>query len=279
MTKVLKRIGFYAFGVLVLLWSLFPLYWGLFVSFTTRSGIQKTSFRPYPSPFTVGNYEKLLSMATQESSDFYQALVNSIIQAGGATIVTAIVSLAAGYAFARWRSAGLGLGFAMILGTIGVPLLAVLLPLYKAAAKWGLMDTHIPMIVLGMTTTLAISTWVMRSFAATLPSDIEAAARIDGAGTGRVILSIILPLLRPALTAVSIIVFLTTWGLFLPPLMFSQSMDTQPLVVLIPNFVTKASADLGLQSAAGILAILPPMVLVIALHRYLLGGLLRGAVK
>lgn len=277
--RVLRFIGWAMFGVFVMFWSLGPLYWALNVSLTTQAGLQKVPMSLLPVPFTGDNYSKLLSTTGGVSSDFYRALLNSLIEAGGATVIVVLISLPAGYAFARWRFSGSRTMFLFIVGMMSVPLLAVLLPLFRVTADLGLMDSYTPIIVLAMTTTLPIAIWFMRSFAAALPQDIEAAARIDGAGVVRVLWSIVIPLLRPAITTVAVIVFLTAWFQFLAPLLFSHSIASQPITVLIPSFVTKNSTDYGLQAAAGCLAMLPPIVLLLILHRYLVGGILRGAFK
>jgi len=275
----IRSAGRVLFGLFVVAWSLGPIYWAVNVSLTTRRGLERVPPPVIPNPFTIDNYTRLLNPVSSASGEFYSALRNSLIEASGATVVTVGISLLGGYAFARWQFVGSRVMFASIIATMSVPLLAVLLPLFRLTAKLGLMDTYTPIIVLGMTTTLPVAIWVMRSFVASLPEDIESAARLDGAGEVRLLWTIILPLLRPAITAVSIIVFLTAWSAFLAPLLFGQSSNTQPLTVLIPNFVTKNNTDLGLQGAAGVMAMLPPILLVLLLHRFLVGGLLRGAFK
>lgn len=275
----LKSFGRILFGALVVIWSLGPIYWAIKVSFTTRVGLQQVPPSLLPVPFTLDHYHELFNPSGDSSGGFFLALRNSILQASGATIITLLISLLGGYAFARWTFAGSRVMFIAIIGTLSVPLLAVLLPLFRMTAKLGLMDTHTPIIVLGVTTSLPIAIWIMRSFVASLPADIESAARLDGANEARILWNIILPLLKPAITSVGIIVFLTSWSAFIAPLLFGQSSASQPLTVLIPTFVTKNSIDLGLQAAAGCMAILPPILLILGLHRFLVTGLLQGAVK
>jgi multiple sugar transport system permease protein len=275
----IRSIGRVVFGLFVIAWSLGPIYWAVNVSLTTKAGLERVPPSVIPNPFTLKNYVELLSPSSSTSASFYLTLRNSVIEASGATIVTVFVAVLGGYAFARWRFVGSRTMFIVIIGTMSVPLLAVLLPLFRMTASLGLMDTYTPIIVLGLTTTLPVAIWIMRSFVAALPADIESAARLDGAGEARILWNIIFPLLRPAITAVAIIVFLTAWSAFLAPLLFSQSSNTQPLTVLIPNFVTRYNSDLGLQGAAGVVAMFPPILLVLCLHRFLVSGLLRGAFK
>lgn len=277
--RLRKRIFRLTVGGFILLWSLGPIYWALNVSLTNAVGLESTKVQFIPHPITLANYKQLLIPTSGLSSGIYFALRNSLIEAAGATIVTVAIALLGGYAFARWDFRGARLMFAIMIGTLCVPLLVVLLPLFQWTGRLGLLDTFPPIILVMLTASLPLALWIMRSFVASLPRDLESAARLDGASEVRILMQIILPLLRPAVAAVAIVVFLTTWAAFLVPLFFSQSSATEPLTVLIPNFVTRYSTNYGLQAAAGFVALLPPAVLVLGLRRFLVSGLLRGAFK
>ena len=119
----------------------------------------------------------------------------------------------------------------------------------------------------------------MRSTYKALPVSVEEAAAIDGAGRLYVLWRIVLPISAPGLVACAILTFLGVWGQFLVPLVFSPTMSTKPLTVLIPEFVTKNYVDYGLMNAAGLLAAIPPLVLVLFLNRFLIRGLTTGAAK
>ena len=112
-----------------------------------------------------------------------------------------------------------------------------------------------------------------------MPLSLEEAARLDGAGRTYTLVFIVLPIAAPGLIASAIITFLSAWGQFMIPLVFSPTLATKPLTVLIPEFVTKNYVDYGLMNAAGVLAILPPIVVVLFLNRYLVQGLMAGSGK
>ena len=169
--------------------------------------------------------------------------------------------------------------FLMIMATLSLPLLAVLIPLYRWTAQLDLLDSYPPIILLAIVANLPLGLWIVRSFVASLPREIEAAARLDGANEPRILWSIILPLLGPAVVAVATITFLTAWSAFLVPLFFSQSPATRPLTIFIANLATKEVRDLGLEAAAACLSMAAPIALVVGLHRYLTSGLLKGAFK
>jgi multiple sugar transport system permease protein len=263
--------------VVILAWSLIPIYWAVNISLTNAAGLQGDVASFLPNPLSFDNYLKLLSPGATLSGAFYVALRNSVIEAGFATVLTVFVALLGGYAFARWRFAGSRTLFLIIVATLSLPLLAVLIPLFKWTAQLGLLDTYPPIVLLAVSASLPLALWIMRSFVASLPVDIESAARLDGASELRVLWHIVLPLLGPAVAAVGIIVFLSAWSAFLVPVFFSSSTNTQPLTVFIPNLVTKQAANLGPQAAAACLSMAFPILVVVLLHRYLISGLIRGA--
>ncbi len=267
------------FGLVVLCWSLVPIYWALNVSLTTPGGLESATANFVPRPFTLSNYTQMLRPGSATSTSFYLAFRNSVIEAGAAMIITVVIALFGGYAFARWRFIGSRTLFLTVVATLSLPLLAVLVPLYRWSADLGVLDTFLPLILIAVSASLPLGVWIMRSFVAALPQDIEAAARLDGAGEVTILWRIVFPLLRPAIAAVGIIVFLTTWSAFLVPVLFSQTSRTQPLTVFVPNLVAKTAQNIGLQAAAACLAMLAPIVVVVLLHRYLVSGLLRGARK
>jgi multiple sugar transport system permease protein len=263
-------------GVLVVLWSLAPLYWGLVVSLSTPESIRIYPVSILPAAISGGNFARLLD-GSATSGAFLVAAGNSVIQAVGSTVLTLLLALPAAYAFARLRFRFAGALLAMITLTLAVPIYLVLIPLFQYATAIGQVNTQQAVIVVLASASLPLAIWILRSHIVSLPADLESAARVDGAGTATVLTRIIAPLVAPGLVAAAVVVFLASWGAFLIPLVYGGSADVQPLTVLIPTFASKFSSDLGLQAAAGLLAVLPPVALVIALQRHLLSGLLKGA--
>jgi multiple sugar transport system permease protein len=274
-----RKIRRSIFGILVVIWSLGPIYWALNVSFTTQVGLENSTANLVPSPFTLSQYGDLLRPGQPLAGGFYLALRNSVIQAGAATVLAAVVALFSGYAFGRWTFFGSKSLFLLVVATLSLPLLAVLLPLFKWTSELHLINTFPPLILLALSASLPLAVWIMRSFVTSLPPDLEGAARIDGASEFRLLRSIVLPLLGPAVAAVAIIVFLTTWSAFLVPVFFTQTSATQPLTIFVPNLAAKNAENIGVQAAAACLALLVPVTVVVLLHRYIVGGLLRGAYR
>ena len=277
--SVAGRVAKVTIGFGLLAWTLIPIYWAIVVSLIKPVGLESTPPPLIPQPFTLSFFRSLLNGSSAYSVQFLQALRNSAIEAGGTTLFTLVVAVLAAYAFARWKFPGSNLLFLAILGTISLPVYAVLIPLFRAATDLRQVDTFQVLILINASSSLPLATWLLRSHIASLPLNIEEAARIDGASSLTVLRRITAPLIGPGLTAAGVFVFLTTWGVYLIPLAFAPTLHTEPITVLIPQFTTRYSTSYGLQAAAGLIGLLPPVAVVVWLNRYLLRGLLLGSVN
>ncbi len=264
-------------GILIIFWSLAPIYWALVVSLATplQVDIAKPFF--FPHPITLRYFTLLLSW-NATSRSFLRIGLNSIIEAAMTTLLTVIIATMAGYAFARLRFRGQTLFFYLIVGTISLPAYAVIVPLFQMMSQLNLVGTYSGVILVEISAALPLATWLMRSYIASLPTSIEEAARIDGANLVATLRQVILPLIGPGMASTTIVVFLMTWSQFIIPLTFAPASHAESLTVLITQFVTKDAVDYGLQAAAGILALIPAAILVVRYNRRLVSGLLTGAV-
>jgi len=270
--------------VLLLLWSLGPVYWTLVSSVTPSADFSARPIHFFPQNFTLDHFLRLLGINVERIGgvlvweQFRGALVNSVLTSAAATLVAVAISALGGYAFARLDFPGKHIVFLVVVATLAIPGYAVLIPLYRLmiALKW--IDTYLGITLIYVSAYLPLTLWLMRSVFESLPLSLEEAAQLDGAGRLRIFFSIVLPLVGPGLTAAAILTFLGAWGQYLVPLVFSPS-HTKPLTVLIPEFVTKNFIDYGLITASGTIAITIPALVVIFLNRYLVTGLLAGSVK
>jgi multiple sugar transport system permease protein len=142
-----------------------------------------------------------------------------------------------------------------------------------------LVDTYLGLTLIYVSAFLPLALWMMRSFFSGLPVVLEEAAAIDGAGRMRILFRIVLPLAVPGLIAAGIITFLSVWQQFSIPLVFSPTAATKPLTVMIPELASRHDINYGLLNAAGILAIIPPFIVVFFLNRFLVQGLTAGTGK
>jgi multiple sugar transport system permease protein len=274
-----RRAGKWVAGILIIGWSLAPVYWALVVSLMKPSGLESVPPSFIPRPFTFSYYTQLLSGGSGVSHDFLTAMKNTVIEAVLTTVITVLVALLAAYPFARQSFRGSRALFYVILGTFALPVYAVLIPLFQFTSHIHQDDTYQAIVFIYVSASLPLAIWLMRSHIASLPADIENAARLDGAGTLVMLRRIVLPLVAPGIAACAVIVFLTAWAAYLIPLTFAPTLAAEPLTVLIPQYASRFSQDYGLQAAAGLVALLPPVAVVLWLNRHLMRGLLTGALK
>ncbi|MCL5967203.1 MAG: carbohydrate ABC transporter permease [Firmicutes bacterium] len=277
--SVAGRVAMIVGGILIFLWCAIPVYWGLVVSLTTPIGLSAVPPHPVPDPVTFAYYRALLSGGSGVSQTFLHGAENSILETLYATLLTVVLAIPAAYAFVRFRFRGSSVLFLLIVGTLSLPVYAVLIPLFQLMTGWGLTDTYTAIAVINSSANLPLALWLLRSHIAALPVDIEDAARIDGASRSTTVTRILLPLIAPGLATVAVIVFLSSWSAFLVPLAFAPTIKAEPLTVIVTQYASKYAVDYGLQAAAGVLAMLPPAVFVAWFNRHILSGLISGAVN
>ena len=287
LNRLFARLGLIAAVILLLIWSLGPIYWSLVTSLTAPTEMMTGTPHLWPEHVTLEHYGKLFGGSSQSRGNevqsvwpqFSAALVNSIITSAAATIVTVLMAAFGAYAFVRLRFPGRDLLFMLVVATMAVPAYTVMIPLYRLMISINLIDTYLGVTLIYVSAFLPLALWLMRSVYRSLPISLEEAAWLDGAGRTYTLVRIVLPLAAPGLIASAILTFLSAWGQFMVPLVFSPSLATKPLTVLIPEFVTRNYVDYGLMNAAGVVAIVPPVILVAFLNRYLVRGLMAGAGK
>ena len=281
------RLGIGLGTVVLLAWSLGPIYWSLVTSFTRPADLAAQPPHPYPPTITFQHYANLLGAASSYQGtatqsvwpQFSRALVNSAVTSILATLVTVVLASLGGYAFVRLRFPGRDVIFVLVVATLAIPAYTVMIPLYRLMISVRLVDTYVGITLIYVSAFLPLALWLMRSIYQSMPLSVEEAAWLDGAGRLYTLVFIVMPLAAPGLIASAILTFLSAWGQFLVPLVFSPTLATKPLTVLIPEFVSKNYVDYGLMNAAGILAIGPPVLVVLFLNRYLVHGLMAGSGK
>lgn len=285
--KVAIRIGLVVAVLLLVFWSIGPVYWSLVTSLTPPNELVSSELRLWPENLTFEHYDKLfgatsISQGNEVQSvwpQFSKAFMNSIVTSVGATLLTVIIAAFGAYAFVRFTFPGRDILFFIVVATMAIPAYTVMIPLYRLMISLSLIDTMTGVIVIYISAFLPLALWLMRSIYQAIPISLEEAAYLDGAGKTFTFLKIILPLATPGLIAAAILTFLNAWGQFMVPLVFSPTLETKPLTVLIPEFVTRNYIDYGLMNAAGIIAVIPPILLVIFLNKFLVSGLMAGAGK
>ncbi len=228
----------------------------------------------FPKSFTLQHYEKLL-----QTSAFPTYFLNSVLVAAASALVTVVLALMAGYAFFRLEFRGRDFLYRLIMVAYAFPSIVILIPVYLMFAKVGLIDTDLALVLVNVTFALPFSIWMMRTFFASLPRELEEAAAIDGAGRWKTVVHVLIPLLRPGIAAIAIFAFVASWTeyLFASVLIISDAKRTLP--VGLSGIIGQYQIDWGLLLAGASLSVLPVVVFFALVGRWFVAGLTEGAVK
>lgn len=258
----------------IVVWSILPIALILLASVRPPSEVlavpPKLIFWP-----TAVNYGRLFS----EWPDFLFMLRNSLIISVGATALTVLVSSLAAWVYSRHKGGILtATAFFMILVRM-IPPIVVTLPLFPAINYLHLNDTHLVMILLYSALYVSVCTWIIKVFIDQIPRELEEAAQVDGASLWQIFMRVIFPLLAPGAVAASVFIFLFAWNEFLFAFMFTTSNAKTAPIAVSEMMAAVTGVDWGVVFAATCMQLLPALVFVVLMQRYLVAGLSAGAVK
>ncbi|MEO0384868.1 MAG: carbohydrate ABC transporter permease [Pseudomonadota bacterium] len=251
-----------------------PFWWVVSGSFKIPQEIIARVPTMFPQSFTLEHYQKLLS-----SSDYGTYLVNSLVVSSLSAFITLLLAIPAGYAFFRLEFKGRETYYRIILLAYAFPSIVVLIPLFGMFAKAGLVDTRTALVIVNVAFALPFAIWMLRSFFASIPKEIEEAARLDGGPPLTVLWRIMIPLTAPGIAAVAIFAFVTSWTeyVFASVMILSDARRTIP--VGFSGIIGQYQVDWGLLLAGASLAILPVVIVFAFIGRWFVTGLTEGAVK
>ncbi len=259
-------------AVLCLL-TLFPLLLVLSTALKTSEDVQRNPF----GLFTSFSTENVVTAWTVGGFDAY--LLNSLLLCVPSTLLVVALSTMGGYAFARLPFPARSLVFYLVVLGLLVPFFTYMIPLYFQLRSMGLLDSLLGVNLVLASTGLSFGTFFMRAFFSDLPTEIEQAARMDGASEWQIFLRVMVPLVTSGMGALAVFTFLQSWNNFLVPLLYMPGGDYRPLTTGLYLFIGGRSVDIGPLAAGALITILPVLVLFVALQRQVTQGFLSGAVK
>ena len=277
-----RALGRTAAIAVILLWSLFPIYWALNTSLSTLSGADSTPAHYFPSPLTATSYRAVLGIGGAGagiSGQLGRSLLNSIIESGAAMVLTVVIAVFAAYAFARLRFAFKRTIFVSVLATLLLPAYATLIPLYRIMASLGLVNTYIAVILVYVSGFLPLAIWILYNYFKAIPPELEEAAAVDGASPMGALLRVVVPVAAPGIAAAAIITFLLGWAQFLFPLILTTDISTQPVTVIVAALNQQRVVPFTLLMACGVIAAAIPGILALVLNRYIVQGITAGSIK
>ncbi|KOP65823.1 ABC transporter permease [Bacillus sp. FJAT-18019] len=261
-------------GILLLFFIFFmlPIVWVALTSI--KRPVEQMAIPPiwFPEQPIFDSYLTLF-----KNPDFAKSLVNSLLISGVATLITIVIGAIAAYSIERFRTGGRMLPN-LLLMTRMIPPVVVIVPIFLLAYRVNLLDTYVLLIITYSALNMALIIWLLRSFFAQLPVEMEEAAMIDGCSRIGLFFRIVLPVVMPGIAAAGLICFIFCWNEFLFAVTLTGS-HTKTMPVLTSTFVSERGLDRGLMSASGLVSSLPVIVLTIVFQRYLVSGLTQGSVK
>ena len=259
-------------AALIALIVLMPLIWMVAVSFMAPG--EAAQFPPplLPTHPTLANYRTLFA-----DYGIGRYLLNSLLLATLATMLSLLFVVPAGYAFAKLRFTGRDAIFQTLVAALVVPGQIGMLPLFLELKAMGLVNSYAGALVPWLAGIFGI--FLVRQFCLSIPTDLLEAARIDGAGEGMILRRIVLPTLKPILITLALFVFLGSWNDFMWPLIILADQNLYTLPVALAALSREHVQDNELMMAGSVITTLPVLVLFLALQRYYLDGLMAGSVK
>lgn len=263
------RLALVVLGVIVLM---FPMYWALRVSVANPAELATLPVPLWPQEWVLGNYVQPWSQFP-----FGLWLVNSVVVAVVSVILTVVLNLCAGYAFAKLRFPGRDLLFLLILSTLMVPVQVIMIPQFQIVVDLGLFNSTWGVILPRLAE--AFGLFMARQFFLSIPDELIEAAKLDGAGHLRTFVSIVLPLAKPLVASLVIFTFMWRWNEFVWPLIVLTEPGSYTLPVGLQFLVAQYNTNFGPLLAMSLLSILPMLVVFAISQRSFVEGVARTGIK
>jgi arabinogalactan oligomer/maltooligosaccharide transport system permease protein len=283
-----SHLPLHLFLLVFTLLACYPILWVFTIAFSGKQSLaivnlpsnptttdRLRAITPWPEAVSASNF-----VSVMRDQPFARWMFNSAIVAGATTIVGVFMACTAAYAFSRFRFPGRRAGLMSFLVSQMFPGTLTLIPLYIILVQWlELGSSWIGLILIYATTAIPFCVWMLKGYFDTIPKELEESALMDGASTGRIFFSIVLPLAKPAVAVTALFAFMTGWNEFILAATFmdKELMYTAP--VGLRFFVGGFQQQWGFFAAGSIIVAIPVVVLFMYLQKYLVSGLTAGAVK
>lgn len=294
-----RRAVIFVASMLLLIYVLAPVGWLVSSSFQTEAEIVSIPPHWIPQEPTLGNFKAIFFQEFEEvtyetrriadpsaggyipttAKDLLPSMKNSFIVSVSVVILNLLVGVPAAYAMAKIRFWGRQGSIYTILATRVIPDIALVVPFFLVIKNLGLLDNVLSLIITYLAITVPFTVFILIGYFESLPDELDKAARVDGCSRLQTLIKIYLPLSMPSIVAVILFTFLASWNEFLLALMFTQTIASQTLPVIVAGFTSDFTISFAFINAAGVIAIIPPVILAIFFERYIVSGLTTGAVK
>jgi raffinose/stachyose/melibiose transport system permease protein len=257
---------------LAVLW-LYPILWTLTNAVRTSADIYRAPL-DVPWPPQIGNIGEAWNRGR-----LGQALANSAYVTTLAVAGVLVLSTTSAYALTRLRPPGRGLLFLLVLAPLAIPTEVLIVPLFSMFRALGLINSLPGLALVNVVSSVSVATVILTGYFRRVPRDLIDAARVDGAGRLEVLLRIVIPLARPGIVAVAVLVSVFTWNDFAGSLVLIQRTEAFTAQLALTTFSTFYATDQGLTFAGMAIVMIPPLLLFLLLQRSFIQGLTAGAIR
>jgi len=269
-----RAMGSYVVLLVLILWTLGPLYWMVTTSVKTNRELYGTSATLWPRQPTLSNYGVLFTR-----TPFPVYFRNSTLIALATTFLTVLTSALGAYALVRFRFPGRRLFARVLVYTYLVPQSLLFIPLFSILVNAGLSNTRTGLVLTYLGFTVPFCTWLLMSFFLSVPVELEEAGLVDGCSRAGVLFRIVMPITLPALAVTAFFSFTLSWNEYLYASVFVSNVDAKTIPTGIPSFIIEDVFFWGPMMASTVLSALPPLAVYFVFQRWLITGLTLGAVK
>lgn len=266
------RTGRVVLAVLGVVLLMFPIYWMLRTSVASVDELSTLPVRLWPRQWHWENY-----LAPWRQFPFARWLLNSVVIAVASVVLTVVINLSAGYAFAKLRFPFRNVLFLLILSTLMVPVQVIMIPQFQIVIDLGLLNNTWGVVLPRLAE--AFGLFMARQFFMSFPDELLEAARVDGAGHLRTFWKIVLPLSKPLVAVLVIFTFMWRWNEFVWPLIVLTDSNSYTLPVGLQFLIGQFSTDFGPLLAMSFLSILPVLLVFAAFQGYFVEGVARTGIK
>lgn len=273
-TRLLRATFLYILLITGVVISIFPLYWMVISSLQSRG---ETFVLPPNLFVTTPVWQNYVTVF--EKTNFTTGFLNSTFVTVVKTFFTLLFSAMGGFAFAKYDFPGRNGLFVFLLGTMMIPGIVTLIPIFMVIVSLGWVDTYEALIIPGLASAFGI--FLMRQYMLTIPDELLAAARIDGAGDLRLFFQLALPMSMPPLITLAIFTFFANWNdLFWPVIIIRTAQHyTLPLTIMLLRSRFPLNVDYSVIFAASFMATIPTLLVFFWLQRHFTGDVLSGALR
>lgn len=271
------RVGEVALGLLVLVWTLLPIYHMVMLALTPINDAFGGRF--WPDSPTLENFRIVFAQDHFFLQRFWLQLANSVAVALATMILVLTVATLASFAIGRLKMPGGHLVSNLALLTYLIPMAFLAIPFYRVMSQYGILNTRTALVLAMSTFAIPYAIWVLRQYSENVPFELDEAAKVDGATPLQILWMVYVPLLRPALIAIGTYALLLSWNEYLYAFLLLSTEDQHTIPLTMGYFLVTDDSPWPLLMATAIIYALPPAALYYAVRKHMVSGLTAGATK